>query len=543
MRKALVVVVLLIVAAAAFAADTVAITDLQVSSANPKFQFMGKGLAELISFELAKSKALVLIERDKRTEMMQELELSVSDLADPDKQLEVGRLLAAKYMIFGELIDMDQVVLISLRMIDVQTGGVVWRDKLDESLKRYAYIAGYFAKSILKHLNAGVAQSTEKAVAEKKDKNVEAAVALSSAIDSYDRKDTAKARKSLDRARRLDPQNKVVDLYLQKLAPTAAKYKVQLEILGPSENPAVLGVIRQDRIYLIQSMPTDMSEHEAKDVGDGFTMGEQNMSSRIGMEMPLGVRLGLAAEFAFGSFDNKVIAPFTFDYWDVTGLDYFHDRETSLGGTVGLGLRALDWLSLGAGVHLYHNTVHKELNDSSSIWDTSAQLAFALGVLARSPDNRVVVDLLATYPTQEEYFLDVVVPEVVADHLPLIFETTLTSAFLERRLFLVTKALADIYYDRRQGVVLRAIPVVEYWPWRFLSLRGGYQFTYLNIDERSDLGHGFVVGATARIGKYDVDFNFTSRYQPGRVLPGYGKQENFVLFGLSKSDTFSSLSR
>lgn len=548
MKQAFVAVVLLVAAAAAFGADTLAVADLQVSSTNPKYEFMGKGLAELISFELAKSRDLVLVEREKRTEMMQEMEVSVSDLADADKQLQVGKLLAARYIVFGELIDMDAVVLVSLRMIDVQTGEVVWRDKLDESLRRYGYIAGYFAKSILRHLEAGVAQSTEKAVVEKKEMDVEAAVALSAAIDSFDRKDNTRAKKSLERARKLDPKNQVVDAYLQKLSPTAAKYKVQLEIFGPSGNPAVLGVIRQDRIYALQSMPTDMSREEAKYVGSDakgdYEMGEQNISVRVGMEIPLGERLGLAAEFGFGSFDNKITAPFQFLYFDLAvPTEYFHDRETNLGGTVSLGFRALDWLVLGAGLHVYQNTVFKALNDQELVWDRAASFAADLGLLVRSPSNSLVFDLHGVYTAQRQYFLDTEAEEVYSDRLPLVFEATLTSAFLERRLFLVTKALSDVYYDRRQGVVLRAIPVVEYWPWRFLSLRGGYQFTYLDIDDRSDLGHGFVVGATTRIGKYDVDLNFTSRYQPGRVLPGYGKQENFVLIGLSKSDTITSLRR
>ncbi len=89
----------------------------------------------------------------------------------------------------------------------------------------------------------------------------------------------------------------------------------------------------------------------------------------------------------------------------------------------------------------------------------------------------------------------------------------------------------------------RAIQVVEFWGWPFLSLRGGYQFTYLDIDNKSDMGHGFIAGATLRLGRYDLDFNFTSRYQPGRVLPGYGKRENFILIGLSRSNNFAGLSR
>ena len=47
-------------------AGTVAVTDLKVNSANPKLTFIGKGISELIAFELGKSNGAELIEREKR---------------------------------------------------------------------------------------------------------------------------------------------------------------------------------------------------------------------------------------------------------------------------------------------------------------------------------------------------------------------------------------------------------------------------------------------------------------------------------------------
>jgi len=441
------------------AANTLSISDLQVNSANPKYEFIGKGITELISFELSKSKGITLVEREKRTQMLEEMEFSLSDLTDTGRQLEVGRLLSARFIIFGELIDMDSIMLISLRMIEVETGQVVWREKLNEPLANYSYISGFFAKSILDFMKVDVAQSTVAVTEEKVVKDEEAAIALSNAIDSYDKKDTSEAKKSLAKARKLDPENKVVDLYLQKLSPTSAKYKVQLENFGPSGNPAVLGVIRQDRIYLLGSEPTDMSSEEMKTVGDDFIMGEMHTATRIGMEVPLGERLGIALEFAFSSFDNKTEAPFTFDFMGELNTDYFHDREVGIGGALSLGYLVVDWLSVGAGVHVYHNTIWSSYGDGESVWDTSVQVAGDLGFLIRRPDNSLVFDLHSIYAIQKEYYLDTVDEDTFEDNLPLILEGTLTAAFLERRLFGVFKGLGDIYYGRRQGFVARVIPV------------------------------------------------------------------------------------
>ncbi|MGQ9842023.1 MAG: hypothetical protein ACUVRK_00525 [Spirochaetota bacterium] len=46
---------------------TIAISDFEMQSANPNYKFIGKGIAELISFELSKSKDVTVISREKRT--------------------------------------------------------------------------------------------------------------------------------------------------------------------------------------------------------------------------------------------------------------------------------------------------------------------------------------------------------------------------------------------------------------------------------------------------------------------------------------------
>ena len=80
-------------------------------------------------------------------------------------------MLAAKYLVFGEIVDMDKEVLISLRMIDVESTEVVWNEQIVASIANYDYIAGHFTLSILMHLGLSVAQTTAAKVTSKEDKN------------------------------------------------------------------------------------------------------------------------------------------------------------------------------------------------------------------------------------------------------------------------------------------------------------------------------------------------------------------------------------
>ena len=101
------------------------ISDFVVHSDKADYKYMGKGISEMIAVELRKSPGIKLIEREKRTDLLKEMEIALSDLADSQTQLEVGKLLAARYMVYGEIIDMGKKALISLRMIDVESGEVI----------------------------------------------------------------------------------------------------------------------------------------------------------------------------------------------------------------------------------------------------------------------------------------------------------------------------------------------------------------------------------------------------------------------------------
>jgi hypothetical protein len=82
----------LIVLAYPLYATTIAISDLIVESANPSYKYIGKGIAELISSELSKSKDIAVISREKRSEIMKEVEFA---MLTGEQQIQMGKMLAA----------------------------------------------------------------------------------------------------------------------------------------------------------------------------------------------------------------------------------------------------------------------------------------------------------------------------------------------------------------------------------------------------------------------------------------------------------------
>jgi TolB-like protein len=140
-----------------WAEKTVAVADFTVESENPSYKYIGKGMAELIASELSKSKDIVVIDRDKRPEILSELEFA---MMSGGAELQLSKLLTAQYLISGKIIDMVDSVLVTVSSVDVETGLIIWQDKLVEKLSKYSYMSAYFAGGILKALRLSVDKMT-----------------------------------------------------------------------------------------------------------------------------------------------------------------------------------------------------------------------------------------------------------------------------------------------------------------------------------------------------------------------------------------------
>ncbi len=534
-------------------ATTIAISDFAVESANPSYKYIGKGIAELISFELSKSKAITVISREKRAEMMKEVEFA---MLTGEQQIEMGKMLAAKYIVSGKIIDMAEAVIITVSIIDVQTGKVVWQDKITEKLSKYEYISAYFAGGILKALNTTADTSTIAKLEKKEEKNEKAVVAFSKAVDSLDKNDTEKARSQLQQAKKYDPENDVIKEYIAKLSVTSSKFKVELDFYVPSQNPAVLGTIQQDKMYWIFTISQKHlggGKTEPEDVGNGYRLHETgNVVNRLGYEFPIGERWGINIEAMFATVDPKLETPY--DFYLPTGeqVHQFHPLTDQWGASVGAGYAWTDWMSIGASITAYSVYIRQEGNPTIDLRKGS-DASFNIGIMFTLLNKNLYIDSAYTFNTQQEYYLPpytVSTPQgdrvVLEAHYPSIWEVTITGVLFDRRVFLVLKQLTDFYTSagaassqyKREGWASRTIPSIEVWPFSWLSLRAGYIYQYTDLMEKTNSGQGGIGGLTLRFGTWDFDVNYTVMERVSRLLPGYETIDKRFLFQLTKHATF-----
>ena len=525
------------------APSTVAVGDFVVNSANPSYLYLGKGFAEIVAFELGKSPAIKLVDREKRNSILEEMEFSLSGAVDPAAQLEMGRLLAVRYLVSGSITDMGGPLLVSLSMVDVESGAVVWSDQLTEKSGRYAYIGAYFGKSLLAHFKVAASKTTELALASTKEADEASVVALSRGLAALDEGRTDEAKKELAAAKKLDPANAVAQAFLDRLAAASAKFKVVPERYVSYYNPAYLGGMEKDKLYFSQSLgnhlygfvDTNNDGQLIERTGDlVWGVGEERDSASYGYLFPLGA-IGLGFQFDDCQWGDSVV-------YDNPGAPVEYQQQGNqyteyAGGSLQAGLALSPSIGVGVGVsaaYLRRAYYTPATGTPYPEHDLSSVGGF-LGLVIRDPGGVFTWDVLAGWSTEPQYWFDRDATEFVRNQAPIYVEQTLGATLFGGKAFIALKQLNDIFPDRATWYG-RLMPAAELWLFDLVGLRAGVEGSVVLRDGSTEFGWGATGGLSLRVWKLEADVNYTFRMRPSRSLVDVVVPESVLFFTLSASD-------
>lgn len=524
---------------------TVALSDFAVNSANPGYAYLGKGFAEIVAFELKKSKDLRLVDRERRNELLSEMEFSLTGLTDPTAQLEMGKLLSVRYLVGGSITDMGGPLLVSLSMVDVESGEVVWRDQVTESGGKYAYIGAYFGKSLLRHFQVQVAKSTEASLAKAKEADAASVVALSAGIAALDKGDKAKAKKELALAKKIDPANAVAGFFLSRLASASAKFKVVPERYVSYYNPAYLGGMEKDRAFgnytttFIVDGEKDANNGDGLDVlepGGEYGTRELLNALSFGYAAPVSAKVGLGIDVSSSFITDMIVDWRVGQSLAILG----NDQPMVINALATLGAELGPNVSLGAGLSAgFKNRRYYLMSWPLDEYRNDPSVTFGglVGFVLKTDSGGLAWDVEAAYDVERMYWYDPVLDVFNGYNAPLYVEQTLTLALNEKRTFLALKQANDIYLDR-DLYYGRAMPCLEQWFGDGFTLRVGAEGTLFALDGDTSYGWGGTAGLTARFAGLDLDANFTYRMRPSRTLADTVIPEGVVFVTVSKSGLF-----
>lgn len=95
---------------------------------------VSRALSEILIGELLALPGTQVVERSRLREILDEQKLGSSELADADTRLRLGRLAGARYMVFGNLLQIGTQARLDVRLVSVATSQVLAAEELSGTL-------------------------------------------------------------------------------------------------------------------------------------------------------------------------------------------------------------------------------------------------------------------------------------------------------------------------------------------------------------------------------------------------------------------------
>lgn len=186
-------------------ANTVAVMPFAYSGTDPQIQPLTRGFAQLVVTDLAKSRQIRVLERERMQAIVDELHLADSGRADPQVALRSGRLLRAARVVQGSLAPQGSALRVDAAVVDVSTAGVAASAGASDALARLFDLEKQLVYSIFNNLGIQLSDQERAAVEQRPTQNLQAFLAFSRGLEAEDRGDYEGARTAFDEAAGLDP--------------------------------------------------------------------------------------------------------------------------------------------------------------------------------------------------------------------------------------------------------------------------------------------------------------------------------------------------
>jgi hypothetical protein len=104
--------------------SAVALSGIENSGGDPRHDYLSGIVEGLLLFDLSRAPGIVLVNRGRMEDVLDEQRLALTGLTAEEKSVEIGRLVGADVLIHGTYVFMGQDVLLSLTITDVESGSV-----------------------------------------------------------------------------------------------------------------------------------------------------------------------------------------------------------------------------------------------------------------------------------------------------------------------------------------------------------------------------------------------------------------------------------
>ena len=186
--------------------NTVAVMPFTFTGADTTIQPLGRGLAQLLVTDLAKSRQIRVLARERMQAILTELKLSDSAQTDPSTALRSGHLLRAARVVQGAVAGLPGNQLqVNAAVVNVTTANVAATARQRDQLSRVFDLEKQLAVSLFTSMGIQLTPAEQQAIEQRPTQNVQAFLLYSRGLEAQDRGDFAAARAAFTQASALDP--------------------------------------------------------------------------------------------------------------------------------------------------------------------------------------------------------------------------------------------------------------------------------------------------------------------------------------------------
>jgi len=185
--------------------NTIAVMPFGYTGVNEEVRPLSRGFAQLVVTDLARSRQLRVLERERMQAMLDEMRMSEQGRTDPQTAARSGKLLRAARVVQGSLTDQDNVLRATGAVVDVNTAAVSPGADAALPLNRLFDMEKVFVFDLFTSMGITLTDAERAAINQRPTQNLQAFLAWSRGLEAEDRGDFVGAQELYNQASRLDP--------------------------------------------------------------------------------------------------------------------------------------------------------------------------------------------------------------------------------------------------------------------------------------------------------------------------------------------------
>ncbi len=133
--------------------DVVSVFYYKNTRGKKSFDWLSKGITDMLITELSKSYQIQVVERENLQKILKEQELSLTGLMDQNKKVEIGQLLNANQLIYGSFIILNNKIRIDTKLVSVKTGKILKTWSVEGLINNIFNLEKRLAKKVFSFFN------------------------------------------------------------------------------------------------------------------------------------------------------------------------------------------------------------------------------------------------------------------------------------------------------------------------------------------------------------------------------------------------------